>query len=66
MASRYNLYNLRTPRGATWGYSCGLYQDLRFNPRTSTGGDKVADAIEQGALPVSIHAPARGATLMRC
>ena len=37
--------------------------DKCFNPRPRTGGDACSLTLTHGNLPVSIHAPARGATV---
>ncbi len=39
---------------------------MRFNPRTREGCDKEGESAKRGSKSVSIHAPARGATLCDC
>ena len=38
--------------------------EMSFNPRAREGRDFDIDAAIDAAMPVSIHAPARGATVM--
>ena len=57
-------FNSRTREGCDEALLLPVYQDLRFNSRTREGCD-VAVAPDDTTGGVSIHAPARGATVLQ-
>ena len=54
-------FNPRTHTGCDGVYETGMFTYKGFNPRTHTGCDIPAEGYDN-IIPVSIHAPTRGAT----
>ena len=50
------------PRGARHAGAALTHGRLRFNPRAHAGRDGDCEAVGRAQIPVSIHAPTRGAT----
>ena len=62
----YAGFNPRTRVGCDWAPGWGTSRRTRcFNPRTRVGCDVLTKIYESGGDPVSIHAPAWGATTRR-
>ena len=61
-SSQFIGFNPRTRTGCDNHFVLYVFQSLRFNPRTRTGCDPSRSALSKSES-VSIHAPARGATL---
>ena len=59
---RHNQFQSTPPRGGRLGFTQTMASIVGFNPRPRAGGDDVRGLAR--CLPVSIHAPARGATVL--
>ncbi len=56
-------FNPRAREGRDRGVAWCTSDRACFNPRAREGRDTLIGGLFQGGLPVSIHAPARGATV---
>ena len=56
-------FQFTLPRGERQGYARETAKAFGFNSRSREGSDDGLDSIDELRLIVSIHAPARGATI---
>ena len=56
-------FNPRSREGSDFAGCTNTFYDLYFNPRSREGSDKKTGELVQGTKIISIHAPAKGATL---
>ena len=55
-------FNPRSREGSDAANIKALLNSVDFNPRSREGSDELLELLELPELPISIHAPARGAT----